>query len=166
MFGIKVIGSFLLVLAGAGIGQVSANRLISRKRVLSEFLNKIKSFTIQLEYTAAPIDELWSKIQWSSHTVSQLFASLFSSVSEEKQQHNTHTTSNQYGLTSQDITLLEDFFKQLGKTDLRGQISHCRLYCQLFEQQLNQAVSEADKKIRICRTLGISCGCAAAIILI
>ena len=65
-----------------------------------------------------------------------------------------------------DLSLLKGFFSILGKTDLQGQISNCRLYKEFFKQKLQILESEENLKCKSTSTIIIGTGIMFIIVLI
>lgn len=66
----------------------------------------------------------------------------------------------------EEIQLLQGYFSVMGKTDLQGQISNCRLYKEFFKQKLNRLESEEDIKCKSTGTFIIGTGILIIIVLI
>lgn len=65
-----------------------------------------------------------------------------------------------------DLGLLKGYFSILGKTDLQGQISNCRLYKEFFKQKLKLLESEENFKCKSTSTIIIGTGIMFIIVLI
>ncbi len=65
-----------------------------------------------------------------------------------------------------DLSLLRGYFSILGKTDLQGQISNCRLYKEFFKQKLQLLESEENLKCKSTSTIIIGTGIMFIIVLI
>ncbi len=66
----------------------------------------------------------------------------------------------------EDIELLKGYFSVMGKTDLSGQISNCRLYKNFFCQKLQKLETEENQKCKSMGTFIIGAGVLVIIILI
>ena len=69
------------------------------------------------------------------------------------------------GLTEEDQTLLRDFGSGFGASDVEGQLSHCRLYAELFQDRLERARQEKARKGKLYLMLGSFSGIAVALFL-
>lgn len=67
---------------------------------------------------------------------------------------------------SADLELLKAYFSVIGKTDLSGQISNCRLYKEFFKQKLQKLESEENMKCKSAGTFIVGTGVLFIIILI
>lgn len=76
------------------------------------------------------------------------------------------TQENTKNFDSADLELLKGYFSVIGKTDLSGQISNCRLYKEFFKQKLQRLESEENMKCRSAGTFIVGTGILLIIILI
>ncbi len=70
------------------------------------------------------------------------------------------------GLKSADIELLKGFGKNLGVTDVEGQINNCELYSELVSERLKISKEEETSKSRLYRILGFSSGFAITLLVV
>lgn len=66
----------------------------------------------------------------------------------------------------EDIELLKGYFSVMGKTDLQGQISNCRLYKEFFKQKLLSLESEESTKCKSTGTIIVGAGVMLIILII
>lgn len=66
----------------------------------------------------------------------------------------------------EDLELLKGYFSVMGKTDLTGQISNCRLYKEFFKQKLQKLESEENIKCKSTGTFILGAGALVIIVLI
>lgn len=76
------------------------------------------------------------------------------------------TQENTKNFDSSDLELLKGYFSVIGKTDLSGQISNCRLYKEFFKQKLQRLESEENMKCKSAGTFIVGMGILLIIILI
>ncbi|MDP4152910.1 MAG: stage III sporulation protein AB [Bacillota bacterium] len=69
-------------------------------------------------------------------------------------------------LNEKDKKLFAEFFSKLGRTDLRGQISHCEEFRARIRNTLHEEKDATIKKAVMIRSLGALCGVFIAIFLI
>ena len=69
-------------------------------------------------------------------------------------------------LNSEDISIIKNFGKLLGKTDVEGQISEIKLTSSFIDTQIEKAEKEKEKNEKLYKTLGTVVGLAIVIILI
>ena len=71
-----------------------------------------------------------------------------------------------YGLKNDDLTVLEDFGKALGTTDVEGQLNHIELYKNILNSQLKKSKEEYKEKSKLYKVLGFFTGSIIAIMFI
>lgn len=81
-------------------------------------------------------------------------------------QDAAESSANAYGLRKPEKELISKFGKELGTTDVRGQISLCELNQKLVGTVLEVAKEEKEKKSKLYLMLGASAGISIAIILL
>ena len=69
-------------------------------------------------------------------------------------------------LEQEDIQILENLFKMLGKTDKEGQVSQIELAQTFITTQIKKAEKNEEKNAKLYKTLGATVGLALVIILI
>ena len=69
-------------------------------------------------------------------------------------------------INSEDLNILKDFSKLLGKTDVQGQISQIELTSNFLDEQIEKAERERQKNESMYRKLGMIIGLGIVIILI
>lgn len=67
------------------------------------------------------------------------------------------------GFSGEDASLLLEFGKGFGATDVQGQAAHCRLTMELTDQRLKDAREERRQKARLYRMLGVLGGLGTAL---
>ena len=70
------------------------------------------------------------------------------------------------GLTAADRELLVHFGDGLGRTDVEGQLTNCRLYAEQLGERLEEARRDAATKSRLYVTLGVTGGIGLALLLL
>lgn len=69
-------------------------------------------------------------------------------------------------LDKADLELLKGYFSIMGKTDLQGQISNCRLYKEFFKQKLKRLESEENMKCKSTGTFIVGAGVLVILVII
>ena len=72
----------------------------------------------------------------------------------------------QIGLNKDDREVIKQFGKNLGTTDIEGQLLHCKLYIELFTQKLKEAQIQKEKNVKLYRTLGLAMAMGLFILII
>lgn len=166
LLAIKLIGSLMLIGAAFSAGYYKSKALYRRRDFINSFLVYLNSLATEIRYNCDDIFELAQK-----SAVSQELSSFSSSKSEPNQPFELWwnkcvlTIPKAYSLDKADISLLSDFGKQLGKTDVEGQLKHIELYRVLFKKQLADAQENIDRKSKLYKTMGLFIGTAAALVM-
>lgn len=75
-------------------------------------------------------------------------------------------SANTQNFDKEDLELLKGYFSVMGKTDLQGQISNCRLYKEFFKKKLQKLESEENMKCKSTGTFIVGVGVLVIILLI
>ena len=132
----KLIGCLLVVCTGTMIGFVLSGRLYKRRDFLKSFTEFISLLATNLRYSGDDIFTLVKRL------------------------------SSEIPLSKSDISMLNDFGGQLGKTDTEGQLKHLELYEVSFSKQLSSALDAITKKSKLYKTMGFFAGSAIALMMI
>ena len=68
-------------------------------------------------------------------------------------------------LSKKDIEMLSSFAKNLGTSDLDGEINNLNMYIELLNNSIKEAQNNINLKSKLYRTLGMSFGLALSIML-
>lgn len=169
---IKVIGLLLLVAAGAFLGFSAAAGLSRRAAALEKIQRLLIQLGSQIRYTAAPVGELLAAAAASPEFQSLPF--LKAAAADLQIDGDFHTAWRQgvkeqgeaSGLTAADRELLVHFGDGLGRTDVEGQLTNCRLYAEQLGERLEEARRDAATKSRLYVTLGVTGGIGLALLLL
>ncbi|BFK84368.1 stage III sporulation protein AB [Anaeromassilibacillus sp. Marseille-P3371] len=163
---LKVLGILLLIAAGTIAGYVQSHRLSQRVQQLEEMLRFLNAAQTEIRYSAASVAEIVQR-----HGRSLAFLQECAAHCEEGEDFHTawkkgvQAGSKGTGLTEADRLLLSDFGDGFGASDVEGQLSHCRLYTELFSDRLENARSEKTRKGKLYLMLGSFSGIAVALFL-
>lgn len=164
---VKIIGAVILSLSGLAFGMYLASSLVKRKEFLCAFLEFITRLETHLRYDCDDIFSLVTRCCDNKYLTFYSFAENniikpFGDVWEEK----TNRLPKAFSLSKEDKTVLLDFGKGLGTTDVSGQLKHLKLYKEKINFQLIDAQSKIDKKSRLYKTLGFFAGASVAIMIV
>ena len=151
----KLIGCLLVVCTGTMIGFVLSGRLYKRRDFLKSFTEFISLLATNLRYSG---DDIFTLVNSCAENSS--LDSLLLWLERVKQ------LSSEIPLSKSDISMLNDFGGQLGKTDTEGQLKHLELYEVSFSKQLSSARDAITKKSKLYKTMGFFAGSAIALMMI
>ena len=97
-----------------------------------------------------------------------MFENIAKNLENQNIEESTETALKEIkiNITKEDIEVLHNLSKLLGKTDKEGQISQIELAKTFLKTQINKAEKEEEKNAKLYKTLGATMGLAFAIILI
>ena len=75
-------------------------------------------------------------------------------------------SQDKLSLNREDFTAIETLGKMLGNTDAEGQVSQIELTEKLIEDQIENAKIEKQKNTKLYKTLGVTVGLTAVILLL
>lgn len=146
----KVIGLLCLLSCFTGFGFLKAYELKARKTALEKFLKGIKTLS--------------GSVLLCKNGIAPLFADCFPAnsvfITNEKPQFCGK------GLSTQDVSLLTEFFEGFGKTSALEESKRCEFYALLLEKNLQEAVDTYGKLFSLYRSLGFLSGLFVCIFLL
>lgn len=158
-------GCLLVVCTGTMIGFVLSGRLYKRKDFLKSFTEFISLLATNLRYSGDDIFTLVNSCAENSSLDSLLFSECDRPF-DELWLERVKQLSSEIPLSKSDISMLNDFGGQLGKTDTEGQLKHLELYEVSFSKQLSSARDAITKKSKLYKTMGFFAGSAIALMMI
>ena len=137
----------MLIAAGTIAGYVQSHRLSQRVAQLEEMLRFLNAAQTEIRYSAASVVEIIQR-HGSSLAFLQQCAARYKAGGDfhTAWEGGVRTGAKGTGLTEEDQTLLRDFGSGFGASDVEGQLSHCRLYAELFQDRLERARQERHAK--------------------
>lgn len=169
---IKVIGSVLLVCATSLIGFSLAADCSRRPRILREFQALMQMFENEISYLSNLLADAFIRIYKTSNTEA---AVLFKDAAVNLEVSGTTADSAwekaveenylKLALNKEDRSILLNFGKMLGKSDLEGQINNIKLISSQLKLQELKAEEMKAKNEKMYRSLGVLSGLAIVIIL-
>lgn len=164
---IKLIGCVLIVSACFLAGYTMSRNLIVRRDFLKSFIVLLSSLSTNIRYYSSDIfalvslsakDEELSYFRFDDALHNQPF--------EISWDEKISLLPKSLSLKKSDKELLCEFGRELGKTDIDGQLKHIELYKTVFEKQLYSAEDEISKKSKLYKTMGLFVGISIALMMI
>ena len=157
----------LIIMITTRLGFLKVNLFKTRVEELQKFKSALVFMKTKIEFTYDPIKNIFEDI---SAVVYENKENVFSSI---KQNTNDFFKEWEKGiliykdvLKKEDIQIIRNFGKMLGKTDKNGQISEIDLCAQLIDKQIKDAEKILLKNEKLYKTLGVTSGISICIILI
>lgn len=164
---IKIIGSVLIVSACFLTGYSMARNLSVRRDFLKNLIVFLSSLSTNLRYNSSDIftlvslcarDDELSYFRFDDTLINQPFETMWA--------EKVSSLPKSLSLKKSDKELLYEFGRELGKTDVDGQLKHIELYKTVFEKQLSSAEEDINKKSKLYKTMGFFVGVSAVLVMI
>ena len=162
-FLVKLIGALFLLLSATVCGFYLSNRLRLRRDFLLAFSAFLTNLETNIRYTP---DDIITLVKRSTPNY---LTDIFCAESHAFTEYWTEFVGNipkSYGLKTDDYSLLSEFGKFLGTTDVEGQLNHIELYRKLLDNLIDNSNIEYKNKGKLYRLLGFFCGAMLAIMFI
>lgn len=166
-----MIGLFLLILTGIGGGAAASAELNRRAAFLDAVCRLVGWLAVRIRYTAAPVRELLAQATENGEFTRLSFLPeavhrLEEGDSPEEAWSASLTSDGTTGLKESDREVLRDFGRELGRSDVEGQLAHCEAFRAILAEYAGRARAEAASKGKLYLTLGVAGGLCAALLLI
>lgn len=168
MLGIKILIYSFIFLTTSAIGLLKSKKYIDRVNELKEFKNALNMFKTKIKFTYEPIPEIFNQIYESTDSYTGLIFKIASTnmkVLTAGEAWNSAIDTDILSINNEDKDILKNLSKQLGETDLEGQINQIELTSNFINEQIIKAEKDREKNEKLYRTLGMVVGLAIVIIL-
>lgn len=171
MIFIKYILIFFVFLAFTYIGNTYAKKYVSRVQELEKMQNSLNIFKSKIKFSGLTIQEIFNQIyDDNKDVVGDIFkrASLNMENMSAKDgwEKAIEESQDKLSLNKEDFTAIGTLGKMLGNIDVEGQVSQIELTEKLIEDQIENAKVEKQKNTKLYKTLGVTVGLAAVILLL
>ena len=168
---IKYIILFLIFIASSMLGKLLSKKYEERLEELEELKTALNFFKTKIKFTYNTIPEIFKEIsENTTQNVSYIFKSTIKNLKEnaiskafDKAIDDSRNTNN---LTDEDARVLKLLSKQLGNTDIEGQVSQIEITENFLDVQIKQAQEEKDKNQKLYQKLGTTIGLVIVILLV
>lgn len=151
------------------LGLAMANRYKERVKDLKSILSILNIIETKIKYTYEPLPQIFDDISKQFKTnIGNMFK-----TSREKMKQVSAGEAWAYGvensstnMNDEDLQILKNLDKMLGKTDAEGQLSELELMKNFIEVQIKKAEEEQMKNEKLYKSLGMTVGLALVIILV
>lgn len=132
-----------------------SNKLLRRRKYISTILLFLNRLSTTICYRKDDISDI-------------IFNLADDELSPLKNAENNQyeTIINSLSFNSKDKELLTSFFKDLGTTDIDGELSHIKMYQDLFSEQYRISKEDIKSKGKLYRMLGLFSGLAFVVLFI
>lgn len=164
---LKLMLSLVLILASTLVGNSFAVTLSNRKNTLFLIHNAISRIKTLICFGSFDVLRVINET-FCTEQFPLFSKEVFDNTSDYTKafKESVYEIKRSYSLTKSDKELLISFGLQLGSTDVAGQVAHTELYSKLFEERLNFAKEQENKKSKLYRVLGFSFGCGLSLLIV
>lgn len=168
MLVVKIIVYIFIFFSSSSIGILISRKYTDREKELKEFKKALNMFKTKIKFTYEPIQEIFNQI---SKNMDSNVGHVFKVASNNMRDYSVDEAWKMaldirvLNINSEDLNILKDFSKLLGKTDVQGQISQIELTNVFLDEQIEKATKERMKNEKLYRTLGMIAGLAIVIVL-
>lgn len=151
------------------IGILISKKYKDRVIELTEFRNSLNILENKIKFTYEPLQEIFKQISENlENNISLIFENTNKNLKRMNMQEawNKAIDESVLNLNKEDISIIKNMGKLLGKTDVEGQISEIKLTSGFIDSQIEKAQKEREKNEKLYKTLGTVVGLAIVIILI
>lgn len=141
------------------IGIIITNKYKNRVIELKEIKRGLNIFETKIKFTYAPLPEIFKEISRNlKPNISKIFEEASYHMNKKTAQvawieavNNSKTNMN-----NEDLQIVKDLGKLLGKTDIDGQVSQIELTDKFIDEQIKKAEHEYRKNEKMYKTLRYS----------
>lgn len=169
MFWIKLLILNLILITSTIIGITFSKKYAYRVKELQEMKNALNIFMTKIKFTYEPIS---STFMYISEKVEGNVCKIFKNAVEEMESKsagdawNSSLDTTVTNMKEDDIGIIKNLGRLLGKTDIEGQLNEIKLVNNFLDTQIRTAEDEKNKNEKMYRTLGIVAGITITILLI
>lgn len=167
---IKAFSLIIILLLSSYLGITISNKHKKRVMELKEIKKALNIFETKIKYTYETIPDIFFEISGNLiYNISYIFktASQKMRYVTAKEAWGQAVDCANTNMTKEDIDVVKDLGKLLGKTDIDGQISQIELTDKFIDVQIEKARKEYEKNEKLYKTLRSSfrtCSCYSSYI--
>lgn len=169
----KIVCLTIILIICISIGFNIASKYSSRVNELKIMVSALNIFEEKIKFTYEPIPDIFMEISENfSNKNEKVIGKIFEIASTNMKTMNASEAWEKAienvstDFTKEDLNIIKNLAKMLGKTDLDGQVSEIRLTKNFLNTKIEEAEIEKNKNSKLYRTLGITIGLATVILLI
>ena len=151
------------------IGYLISKKYKDRVNELKELQIALDILENKIKFTYEPLKEIFYQMK---KLLKENVSELFGFVSKKLENENVELAfknaikESKNNLLEEDLEVLRNLSKTLGKTEKDGQVSQIELAKTFIKTQIKKAEMEEEKNSKLYKTLGVTIGLASVILLI
>ena len=166
---IKYISLGMILAISFSIGYLISKKYSSRVNELKEMQIALDILENKIKFTYEPLKDIFAEMK---NLLKGNISDLFSNISKKLDSNSVETAFTEAlkeiktNLLEEDLEVINNLSKTLGKTEKDGQVSQIELSKTFISTQIKKAEKEEEKNSKLYKTLGASIGLALIIILV
>lgn len=171
MQSIKWISLMLIFILSALLGNIISKKYKDRVKELKEIKTILNTIETKIKFTQQPLTVIFQELgEETNNKTNMIFKEIYQSIQYESLEKawNKAILNNRekLNLIDEDIKIIKGMGKNLGKTDVEGQIKEIETAKEFIITQIEKAEEEKIKNEKMYKTLGGIVGIGIVIILI
>ncbi len=170
----KLIICIIILLSGAGVGQLKAKTYDNRVYHLQDLLTTLKILESEMKYRLDPLPDLLMRVSTIKEGMSSELLEIAARLLREPSspglsacwEKAVEIAYRDSALNKEDKRIVADLGIELGKTDVANQHSMFHRTFSLLEVQVSEAVEEKRTKGKMYKSLGTAIGALIVILFI
>lgn len=159
--------AIIFIAAGMFLGMYQSFKLKRREDFLSEILQLLEEMSVQMKYRMLPVEQLIEEMSGGRFIfIDKVYEILKSKNNYDWRFAWEKAVVETSEINGEDCELLISVGKQLGNSDINGQLALLELNKSLFRARFSEAVAENNKKGKMYRSVGLLAGLGVAIIIL
>ena len=166
---IKYIGLIMVLAICFLIGYFISKKYSNRVNELKEIQIALDILENKIKYTYEPLKDIFKEMKrLLKGNIAELFGTVSSNLEENvvESAFSKAIKEVKTNLLDEDLEVIKNLSKTLGKTEKDGQVSQIELAKTFIESQIKKAEKEEEKNSKLYKTLGVTIGLACVIFLI
>ncbi len=166
---IKYICLIMILTISFFIGYLISKKYSSRVNELKEIQIALDILENKIKFTYEPLKEIFKEMKrLLKGNIAELFGTVSSNLEENivESAFSKAIKDVKTNLLDEDLEVIKNLSKTLGKTEKDGQVSQIELAKTFIESQIKKAEKEEEKNSKLYKTLGVTIGLAGVILLI
>lgn len=146
----------IILFLSSYIGIILSNKYKNRLIELKEIKKALNIFETKIKYTYAPVPEIFKDISDNlTNNVGEIFLNASNKMENDTAQNSWRQAVEEAktNMNKDDLEVIKDLGKLLGKTDIEGQISQIELTDKFIDKNIENAEKEYLKNNKLYKTL-------------
>lgn len=169
----KLLGALLIILTTSWIGFEWSRRLGMRPKEIRQLKSALQILEAEIIYSQSPLQEAFKNIaNQLPHPIDDFFTQLHSDLEKKNAnfkaiwEKSVHELKSNSYLGNNEIEILQQFGRTLGRHDFYQQQKHIQLAITHLDRELEEARDEQFKYSKMAKSLGVLAGVFIVLLLV